>query len=187
MTATQTTTTTTLQARATPPPLSPAQLKQGIEQGIAFVARSGLVLETLTPGHVAVRMPLKGNQNHIGTLYAGALFTAAEIPGGALFLAGFDPVGCYPVVKELNLKFLKPATTDTTATCHWPEPERGAGQGRGRRRREIGIRADGGTDRRPGREGGRGHRHLPDPPPSLSWRPTSRHGHCAPCRFTVMA
>ncbi|MNY33608.1 hypothetical protein D3C86_1678930 [compost metagenome] len=59
-------------------------------------------------------MPPTGNQNHIGSMYAGALFTLAEtpalaeIPGGALFLTSFDSQRFYPVIKEMNLRLRRP-------------------------------------------------------------------------------
>jgi acyl-coenzyme A thioesterase PaaI-like protein len=89
-------------------------VRQLTEEQIAFVKRSGLQAEVLEPGHVRLRMPLEGNQNHIGTLYAGALFTLAEMPGGALFLTSFDARRFYPVVKEMNLRFRRPAKGDIT-------------------------------------------------------------------------
>lgn len=82
------------------------------EEKIAFVKRCGLKAEVLEPGRVRLRMPLEGNQNHIGSMYAGALFTLAEIPGGALFLTSFDAQRFYPIVKELNLSFRRPAGSD---------------------------------------------------------------------------
>ncbi|MBA4243960.1 MAG: thioesterase [Pseudomonas sp.] len=86
--------------------------RQLTEQQIAFVRRSGLQAEVLEPGFVRLCMPLEGNQNHIGSMYAGALFTLAEIPGGALFLTSFDVQRFYPIVKELNLRFRRPASGD---------------------------------------------------------------------------
>src|SRR3989338_4723265 len=86
--------------------------RQLTEEQIAFVKRSGLRAEVLEPGYVRLCMPLAGNQNHIGSMYAGALFTLAEIPGGALFLTSFDSQRFYPVVKEVNLRFRRPATGD---------------------------------------------------------------------------
>jgi acyl-coenzyme A thioesterase PaaI-like protein len=59
-------------------------------------------------------MPLKGNENHIGIMYAGALFTLAEVPGGALYLTTFDTSRYYPIVKEMNIRFRRPAATDIT-------------------------------------------------------------------------
>lgn len=94
----------------------PAELiRQLTEEQIAFVKRSGLKAELLEPGHVRLCMPLAGNQNHIGSMYAGALFTLAEIPGGALFLTSFDAQRFYPIVKEMNLRFRRPATGDIRA------------------------------------------------------------------------
>ncbi|HWV09995.1 YiiD C-terminal domain-containing protein [Pseudomonas sp.] len=86
--------------------------RQLTEEQIAFVKRSGLKAEVLEPGHVRLRMPLAGNENHIGSMYAGALFTLAEIPGGALFLTSFDVQRFYPVIKEMNVRFRRPATGD---------------------------------------------------------------------------
>lgn len=85
-----------------------------LQTGIAFVQRAGLKIEELRPGYVRLSVPYEPNINHIGTVYAGAIFTAAEIPGGALFLSSFDYRRFYPVVKALNLKFVKPAKTAIT-------------------------------------------------------------------------
>ncbi len=71
--------------------------------------RSGVRVLELERGRVVCEMPLKGNRNHIGTMYAGALFTLAEFPGGALFLSTFDWQRYIPIVTDLNLSFLKPA------------------------------------------------------------------------------
>lgn len=88
--------------------------KKLLEQGIKFVERSGLRVLELRRGAVKVLMPFKDNGNHIGTMYAGALFTGAEIPGGALFLSSFDTARYFPIVKEMTLKFLKPARSDVS-------------------------------------------------------------------------
>jgi len=93
-------------------PLPAEMARVFTEEKIDFVKRSGLKAEELLPGYVRLRMPLAGNQNHIGTLYAGALFTLAEIPGGALFLTSFDVQRFYPLIKEMNLRFRRPATSD---------------------------------------------------------------------------
>ena len=69
------------------------------EDKIAFVRRMGLKAVTLEPGHVKLLVPLAGNENHIGTMYAGALFTLAEIPGGALFITSFDTRRFYPIIR----------------------------------------------------------------------------------------
>lgn len=80
-----------------------------LEKGIGFIRRTGLSVTELRRGKAVLRMPLRGNRNHIGTMYAGALFTLAEVPGGALFLSSFDTRNYYPIVTELMIRFLKPA------------------------------------------------------------------------------
>lgn len=93
------------------------------EEKIDFVKRCGLKAEVLEPGRVCLRMPLSGNQNHIGTLYAGALFTLAEIPGGALFLTSFDSQRFYPLIKDMHLRFRRPASSDVRIEASLPEEE----------------------------------------------------------------
>jgi acyl-coenzyme A thioesterase PaaI-like protein len=93
-------------------PLSAAVARQLTEEHIAFVKRSNLEAEVLEPGFVRLRMPLAGNQNHLGSMYAGALFTLAEIPGGALFMTSFDVTRFYPLVKDMQIRFRRPATGD---------------------------------------------------------------------------
>ncbi|WP_137886951.1 YiiD C-terminal domain-containing protein [Pseudomonas sp. 2FE] len=95
--------------------------RQFTEEKIAFVKRMNLKAEVLEPGFVRLRVPLAGNENHIGSMYAGALFTLAEIPGGALFITSFDASRFYPIVKEMNLRFRRPATGDI-----WVEARLGA-------------------------------------------------------------
>ncbi len=68
------------------------------------------------PGRVVLHLPKDGNTNHIGTIYAGALYTLAEVPGGTLFSTTFDSSRYYPIVKEQSIRFRRPATTDITVT-----------------------------------------------------------------------
>ena len=103
--------------------LSPEIVKELVESKIAFVARMGLKVLKLSSGHVKLMAPLRGNENHIGSMYAGALFTLAEIPGGVLILTTFDPTKCYPLIKELTIKFLRPAQSDITIEVSLPQEE----------------------------------------------------------------
>lgn len=98
-------------------------IRQLTEEHIAFVKRTGLKAEVLEPGHVRLRMPLKGNENHIHNMYAGALFTVAELPGGILMLTSFDSRRFYPIVKEAGLRFLRPAASDVTVDARLSEEE----------------------------------------------------------------
>lgn len=66
------------------------------------------------PGTMTLRVPFEGNQNHVGTMYAGALFAIAEVPGGALAVQLFDPAKYYPVIKDMTVDYRRPARTDVT-------------------------------------------------------------------------
>ncbi|MCX5873162.1 MAG: YiiD C-terminal domain-containing protein [Deltaproteobacteria bacterium] len=98
-------------------------VKELIENKVAFLERMKLQAQELRPGYVKLFAPLSGNENHIGGVYAGALFTLAEIPGGALFYTSFDETKFYPVVKEMLITFLRPARTDVSIEISLSEEE----------------------------------------------------------------
>jgi len=100
---------------------TPEILKQFIEKPFAFVERIGLKALELKPNHVKLVAPIAGNENHIGGMYAGALFTLAEIPGGALYLTTFDVSNFYPIIKEMTIRFVAPAKTDVTVEMYLPK------------------------------------------------------------------
>lgn len=88
--------------------------KKMIEQAVPFAERTEVKVLEMEPGYVKMMMPLQPNLNHVGTMYAGALFTLAELPGGAMFLTTFDASRFYPLIKGMDIKFVKPAATDIT-------------------------------------------------------------------------
>ena len=59
-------------------------------------------------------MPIEGNVNHVGMMYAGSLFTLGEIAGGVIHLVSFDVTRLVPIVKEVQIRFRRPAVTDVT-------------------------------------------------------------------------
>jgi len=60
------------------------------KKGIPFAGHTEVKVVELEPGYAKMLMPLEPNLNHVGTMYAGALFTLAELPGGAIFLSTVD-------------------------------------------------------------------------------------------------
>ena len=63
---------------------------------------------------VKIILPKEQNINHIGTVYAGSLFSLADYAGGVLFFATFDLKQYYPILREVTITFKKPGTTDIT-------------------------------------------------------------------------
>ncbi|WP_166260207.1 PaaI family thioesterase [Marinobacter salicampi] len=88
-----------------------AAVNRLIGLSIPFATRNGFAVEEVRPGYVRARIRLKGNKNHFGSLYAGAYFLVAEIPGGVLSLFDLGPAYT-PILKEMSLQFLKPASSD---------------------------------------------------------------------------
>lgn len=92
-----------------------ALLNSVIEQSIPAMHGLGIRAEHLEPGLVVGSAPLEGNTNHLGTMYAGTLFGLAEMLGGAMFGASFDIARFHPTVKDLHIRFRRPATSDIRA------------------------------------------------------------------------
>lgn len=79
-----------------------------------MLGKLGLEVIAMGPGTMTLRVPFEGNYNHVGTMYAGALFAIAEVPGGALAVQLFDPARFYPVIKHMSVDYRRPAKTDIT-------------------------------------------------------------------------
>lgn len=90
------------------------KVKNMVANAFPFAARTGAEVVELERGYVKMTMPFKGNQNHVNTMYAGALFTLAELPGGAICLSSFDMRKYYPIVKSMTVDFKKAVKTDAT-------------------------------------------------------------------------
>lgn len=88
-----------------------------------FVERAGLELLHVERGRAVLRLPFDPNINHVGMVYAGALFTVAEVPGGVLFAAAFDLARFYPIVGEVNIRFSKPARSAVTVDARMTDAE----------------------------------------------------------------
>ena len=93
---------------------SKKEMVTALENIIKIVGKMGVLIEEFDPGFVKVRLPKEPNVNHIGTVYAGSLFSLADYTGGVLFISCFDLKQYYPILKEVTITFKRPATTDVT-------------------------------------------------------------------------
>lgn len=98
-------------------------IKTAASTPFPFATRCGSTVEELERGYCRMRMPFEPNVNHVGTMYAGALFTLAELPGGVIFLSSFDTRNYYPIVKDMQIRFRRPAKTDITVEVRISEEE----------------------------------------------------------------
>ena len=81
---------------------------------VGAIKRTGIRAVALRDRYAKLLMPLEGNVNHVGMMYAGSLFTLGEIAGGVIHLVSFDVTRLVPVVKEVQIRFRRPAITDVT-------------------------------------------------------------------------
>lgn len=99
------------------------KIRQGTRTSFRFVENTGIDLLEYGRGLAKLMMPLEGNVNHVGMMYAGALFTLAEIPGGTLFGSAFDTKRFYPIVGELSIRYKKPAMGDAYVVAQLADDE----------------------------------------------------------------
>lgn len=97
------------------------ELAESAVSMVAGIQRTGIKIAALKYGYVKCVMPLSGNTNHVGIMYAGSLFTLGEIIGGIMWGVMFDTERFYPIVKEINIQFKRPATTDVFLEKHFDE------------------------------------------------------------------
>jgi acyl-coenzyme A thioesterase PaaI-like protein len=92
-----------------------AQMNAGLEVLIPVAHKMGVRFTDLRPGFAQTTVPFEGNGNHFGVIYAGVIFTVAEVLGGGLHFATFDVSTHYPLVKSVTIDFLLPGKTALTA------------------------------------------------------------------------
>ena len=83
------------------------------------IKRTGMKIVGLRDRYCKMLMPLEGNTNHVGMMYAGSLFTIGEIPGGLIVLASYGFDKYVPIVKEVSIRYKNPAKTDVTLELEW--------------------------------------------------------------------
>lgn len=91
-----------------------------ISETVPAVAGLGIECVELEEGRAVARLPLEGNANHFNVIYAGSLFCVGESLAGMIMAPTFDFSKAYPLIKNLTINYLRPATTDVTASAAIP-------------------------------------------------------------------
>jgi thioesterase domain-containing protein len=86
-----------------------------LESTIPIAHKMGVTVVEARPGFAATSVPAQGNGNHFGVIYAGVLFTVAEVLGGIIPLITFDRSKYFPLVKNLDIQFVAMAKSDVRA------------------------------------------------------------------------
>ena len=78
---------------------------------IPVLGHMGVRVVEAAPGRVAAEVPFDGNANHVGTMYAGVLYSVAEVLGGIMGPATFDGSRYATIIKGAEIRYLRPART----------------------------------------------------------------------------
>jgi acyl-coenzyme A thioesterase PaaI-like protein len=82
---------------------------------IPIAHNMGVRVVEARPGFAATVVPVEGNGNHFGVIYAGVQFTVAEILGGIISLSTFDSSKYFPLVKNIDISFVAMAKSELRA------------------------------------------------------------------------
>lgn len=100
-----------------------AELTRAIRALIPIFEPMGLEVVEAERTSVAARLPVEPNVNHVGSVYAGSLFTVAEVLGGLFASTSLVLEGGVPLVKSLQIDFRRPASTSVVARARLTEDE----------------------------------------------------------------
>jgi acyl-coenzyme A thioesterase PaaI-like protein len=90
-------------------------MNAGMPSAIPAAHKLGVKVVEARRGFAAATVPVAGNGNHFGVVYAGVEFIVAEILGGIVAVASFDAAKYFPLVRNLDIAFVGMATTDLRA------------------------------------------------------------------------
>lgn len=92
--------------------LAPSAVESVLHTNVPLLGTMGMEVLEVAPLHVRTRLPFGAqNGNHIGTVYAGVLFSFLESTGGALVLVSFDVARWIPVIVEGTIRYTRPVTS----------------------------------------------------------------------------
>lgn len=94
-----------------------------LEQAVHVIHETGVKVVELRDRYARMVMPFEPNINHVGIMYGGSLFILAEFSGGVIYYVSFDLARFYPLVKEVSIKYRRPATTAVTLEVQLSEEE----------------------------------------------------------------
>ena len=82
--------------------ITPQMATDFVHQVVPAIGRLGVTVEAVAPGSVTLRVPIEGNANHMGTMYAGALFALAEAPWRTAATGRSTRPKAHPIIASSN-------------------------------------------------------------------------------------
>jgi acyl-coenzyme A thioesterase PaaI-like protein len=90
-------------------------INQTMGSTIPTAHNMGIKVVEARPGFAAATVPVEGNGNHFGVIYAGVQFTVAEILGGVIAMSTFDSAKYFPLVRGVDIQYIAMARTPLRA------------------------------------------------------------------------
>ena len=101
------------------------EVEEVLRTMVPMLGSIGMEVVDVAQARVKTRLPLGAqNANHIGTVYAGVLFSFLEATGGALVLVSFDVSRWIPVIVEGTIRYARPVTGPITCDLSLTDEER---------------------------------------------------------------
>lgn len=77
---------------------------------VPLIGHIGVEVVDAEPGRVTLRLPWADrNRNHIGTVYAGVLYSFLEVAGGAIIACSLDMRERVPVIVQSDIRYRRRA------------------------------------------------------------------------------
>ena len=93
-----------------------------IEEKVPVADFLGLEVEVVEPGHARLRMPFGPPiKNHLDIVYAGAIFSLAEIAGGVAMLSAFEQDSCTVLARRMEIDYVRPSRSDLLCEVTVPD------------------------------------------------------------------
>ena len=90
---------------------------------IPVMGHMGVRVLEVAPGRVAAEVPFEGNANHVGTMYAGVLYSVAEVLGGIMGSATFAGGRFATIIKGAEIRYHRAARTGVRSSAVLGEAE----------------------------------------------------------------
>jgi thioesterase domain-containing protein len=97
------------------------QITQLLTALVPILGQMGFKVDDAGEGWVRTSMPLEPNHNHLGSAYAGSLFSMAEASGGALVASMPNFSDFKIMVKDVSIEYHRLALSDLHCDLRLPE------------------------------------------------------------------
>jgi thioesterase domain-containing protein len=94
--------------------------RQFFHERIPITREMGVEVESFDDSGLVLTAPLAANHNHLGTAFGGSLAALATLAGYGMVWLMLEDQQAHVVIKESQLRYLRPVTATLRAVCTPP-------------------------------------------------------------------